>query len=777
MRHSYSLRLLLVVLGLVTLVQTATFFAARAVILDSEIENSRRELGVAGEIFTELLFARAQQLQQSTQVLANDFGFREAIASADAETIRSALINHAARIGADYAAVVTEDGLAVNLNGTSGSPAEAFANLRGKSPIQIRLINGQPYELIIADVKAPLPIGAATMGYAMDRKLAENLKQLTGLEVSFVAANEARNSIYFSSTLREDQARHLPGIYETLNDLDGVQEVSLDDERMLTLSWRLDPESDPVYAVLQVPMEDVLGPFDTLSKNLLLLNIAGILVALLVGTLLAGGILRPLRVLTTAARRITGGDYTAQTEVQGKTEFSELATAFNTMQTAISEREKRIMEHARQDPLTGLGNRSVARGAIMKAIQSANTEGTSCAAVTIDLRRFKEVNDVFGHQAGDNLLQIIALRLLGGVKEKDLVIRLGADVFLVVLTDVDADTGMTISRRLCASIQQTVELQELDLSISAHVGVALYPEHANESEELMRRSDIAMQEAKQCGELIKLYQNGTDEKHLRRLSLLRDLKEALAQDGLHMCYQPKAALMDNDYIGAEALIRWNHPTYGPQNPEEFIGIAESAGYINVLTHWMLKQAIGQLGFWHSVNLPIYLSVNISAQDLLDDSLPGYIADLLAEHQVPAQHLCLEITESSIMEDEQQALAMLDRFKKMGLRLSVDDFGTGFSSLSQLKRLPVDELKIDKSFILKLDESDDDLVIVRSTIELGHSMGLAVVAEGVENNASLGILTQYGCDVVQGYYLGKPMLPEDLGAWATRWRTVAQQQSM
>jgi len=774
MRHSYSIRLLVLVLGLVVLVQAATFFAARAVIRDSEVDNSRRELSVGGEIFTELLFNRALQLQQSTLVLANDFGFRDAVASGDTSTIQSALANHAARIGADYAAVTTTDGTTVSLKGASDYPDALLGNRRDDSPIQVGLIDGQPYELVIADINAPLTIGAATMGYAMNQTLARELKQLTGLEVSFVAASRDSDSIYFSSTLPDSLARSLPSIYGDLKGQPGVQQIMLGKTEMMTLSWRLDRNSDPVYAVLQVPMSEVLAPFDALSENLLKLNIAGILIALVVGAILAGDILRPLRALALAARRMTSGDYSGEIPVRGQNEFSELASAFNAMQDAISEREQRIMVQARQDPLTGLGNRSIARGSLLKAIRHAQAEQGSCAALTIDLRRFKEVNDVFGHQAGDNLLQIVALRLLSSIKDNDEVIRLGADVFLVILSDVDAIAAMTVARRINTALSQTVELQDLNLSITAHTGVALYPEHANESEELMRRSDIAMHVAKETGIQVSLYQSGTDEQHLRRLGLLRDLKVALEQDGLHMCYQPKAALLDHDYIGAEALIRWHHPQFGPQNPEEFIGIAESAGYINILTRWMLKQTIGQLGMWHQLGVRVHLSVNISAQDLLDNELPGYIADLLTNHDVTANYLCLEITESSIMQDEQQSLIMLNRFKGMGLRLSVDDFGTGFSSLSQLKRLPVDELKIDKSFILKLDESEDDVVIVRSTIELGHNMGLSVVAEGVENNASLGILGQYGCDMIQGYYLGKPMPPDDLSNWAARWREVAQQ---
>lgn len=774
-RHSYAAKLLLIVIGLVVTVQLATYFAARSIIRDTEIDSARNMLTVGGDIFTELLFNRGSLLQQSTVVLANDFGFREAIASDDAATIRSALLNHTERMGADYAAVITQSGLTININGISASADPSFLSNNDNAPLQIRMIDGLPYELVVTQVFAPGPIGAASMGFVLNKSLADEMKQLTGLEVSFVSPGNQQPS-YYASTLDVNLAALLPQMIRQQRSSgngspDAPHTLTLDNTELLTLSWPLNDGEEPVYVVLQRPMDQVLASYNALSTNLLWLNIGGILIAVVVAVFLAGDVTRPIRILANAARRISGGDYSSNVLASGTDEFGELAKAFNIMQSAIGEREQRILQQSRQDPLTGLGNRSTARTAMVSAVRYAQSQEGQCAALTIDLQRFKEVNDVFGHQAGDSLLQIIALRLLGNVKDTDSVIRLGADVFLIVLRDVDAHTALKIARRACLALQQTVELQDLNLSVSAHVGVATYPEHGRESEELMRRSDIAMQAAKETGTQINLYQSGTDESHLRRLGLLRDLKQALASNGFHMAYQPKAALLDSHYVGAEALIRWDHPELGSVNPEEFIALAESAGYINQITRWVFSETIRQLGAWHADGISVHLSVNISALDLLDAELPRYLADLLARYEVSPSFLCLELTESSIMKDEQQGLSMLNRLKSMGLRLSVDDFGTGFSSLSQLKRLPVDELKIDKSFVLNLSENDDDAVIVRSTIELGHNMGLSVVAEGVENDASLGILGQYGCDLIQGYFLGKPMPADSLTKWVAQRQTT------
>lgn len=770
--NSYVTKLLLMVIGLVVVIQVSTYLAARAVIRSAEVKDGRHTLTIGGDIFTELLFNRGTQLQQSTAVLVSDFGFREAIATGDTNTIHSALKNHAARIGAEYAAVITQSGITVNLDGASADPDPVFMQRENSAAMQVRLLNGQPYEVVITSINAPQPIGAASMGFALNSAIAEDMKQLTGLEVSFVSPRLAGTPAYIASTLPQDLAKRLPTLLEQKTTTTGAQLRELGEDEMLTLSWRLDQGDAPIYAVLQIPMSKVLEPYQILSRNLLWLNLIGILVAVIIAAMLARDVTRPIRALVNAARRITSGDYNDDVIVDSNDEFSELATAFTTMQSAISDREQRILQQSRQDPLTGLGNRSTARSSMIKAIRQASAISGKCAALTIDLRRFKEVNDVFGHQAGDNLLQVVALRLLGSVKERDHVIRLGADVFMVVLEEVDASYALKISQRICSALQQSVDLQDLNLSVNAHIGIAVFPDHGSESEELMRRSDIAMHVAKETGAQISLYQPGSDELHLRRLGLLRDLKEALVSDGLTMHYQPKAALADNAYIGAEALMRWHHPIFGNLNPEEFISIAESAGYINQLTRWMLNQTMRQLGQWHAGGLNVSLSVNISAHDLTDKELPSYLSDLLVRYDVNPGHLCLELTESSIMQDEQQALTMLNRLKSMGVRLSIDDFGTGFSSLSQLKRMPVDELKIDKSFILKLDQNDDDAVIVRSTIELGHNMGLSVVAEGVENGVSLGLLGQYGCDMIQGYFLAKPMAAEELGEWVDRRRSAA-----
>jgi diguanylate cyclase (GGDEF)-like protein len=756
MRHSHLGKLMLILVGLVCVLQLASHFASRAVIRESLLDDARRGLTVGGEIFAELLSNRAMQLASSVDILVADFGFREAVATGDDATIRSALANHSGRIQADLARLIRRDGSVISLDSgdrRTEPPLDLF-----DAEVRVEVIDGLPYEVVITPLYAPDLVGWVSMGFVINEALAWNMAQLTSLDISFVTTAGAD---FQASTLLPDQAAAAARWLATNGQISAPTEAKIGDEAFLLLTL---PLSGQVSAILQLPMERVLQPYHTLGRQLLWLALGGLLLAAVSAALLARGISLPVRALASASKRITSGHYNTVVPVQSDDEFGDLARAFNAMQGAIAEREQRLVHQAEHDSLTGLPNRRVA----LLSLEDAIRKGAPFAVMALDLNRFKEINDSLGHGVGDQVLGVVARRLDSSTKDRDLAARLGADEFLLLLAGVSTAQAIKVAHRIRDRIAQTVELDDLHLNVEARIGIALFPEHGNNAETLMRRADIAMYDAKQAGHQVAVYQAGWDERHLRRLSLARDLKEALGGDGLHLLYQPKAALRDRERIGAEALIRWHHPTLGPLRPDEFIAIAENAGHINRLTRWVLKTAVAQLQQWHREHLMVQLSVNISAQDLLDEDLPGYIATLLANAEVEPQALCLEITESSVMKDEQQGHAMLSRLKGIGLRLAVDDFGTGYSSLSQLKRMPVDELKIDKSFVLNLDLSDDDAVIVHSTIELGHNMGLEVVAEGVETREAVMLLESFGCDLIQGFLLGKPMAATELAVWARGW---------
>ncbi|MEE4252365.1 MAG: EAL domain-containing protein [Alcanivoracaceae bacterium] len=755
MRHSHLGKLMLILVGLVCALQLASHLASRNVIRDTLIEDAGRELRIGADIFSELLGHHATQLTIPTRMLAMDDVFQQAVLADDSSSINEALTGLANLLKADL--VLLSNGADRIISPTNKGMPKALPESR-VTQVGYQIIAGQAYEIVMTPVFGTGQNHWLVVGYQLDEALVWHLSQLTSLDVSLLST-AGRELI--ASTLLPEHAKEAAGWLTGTRSISEPQQAKTADSAFLFLTV---PLSSDISAILQLPMERVLAPYRALERQLIWLAIVALLFAALAAVLLARGISLPVTALANAARRITSGHYNTVVPVQSGDEFGELAKAFNAMQGAIAEREQRLVHQAEHDSLTGLPNRRVA----LLLLEDAIKDGSPFAVMALDLNRFKEINDALGHGVGDQVLGVVARRLGTNTKERDLAARLGADEFLLLLSGVDTAQAIRVAHRIRDRVAQTVELDDLHLNVEASIGIALFPEHGTNGETLMRRADIAMYDAKHAGHQVAVYQPGWDERHLRRLSLARDLKEALVNEDLHLLYQPKAALRDRERIGAEALIRWHHPTLGPLRPDEFIAIAEDAGHINRLTRWVLKAAVKQLQQWHREHLMVQLSVNISASDLQDEELPGFIATLLTNAEVEPQALCLEITESSVMKDEQQGHAMLARLKGIGLRLAVDDFGTGYSSLSQLKRMPVDELKIDKSFVLNLDHSDDDAVIVHSTIELGHNMGLEVVAEGVENRETVMLLESFGCDLIQGFLLGKPMSATELAVWARAW---------
>jgi diguanylate cyclase (GGDEF)-like protein len=543
-----------------------------------------------------------------------------------------------------------------------------------------------------------------------------------------------------------------------------IDTLELHDRSFLGLSQDVGNLGGDATAILQIPMQQVMAPYRELRWQFLILTLAALLLACLGALFLARSVTRPVHVMAAAARRIGKGDYGGTVQIDERDELGELAFAFNSMQTAIAEREAKIVHQAHHDNLTGLPNRVLAHDRMNQAIERGKRLAQPAAALMLDLNRFKEINDALGHRVGDAVLKEVAKRLSREVRKTDIVARLGGDEFLIILESADHRQAYEIAEKLLGALAQTLEIGEVEVNLDASVGIAEYPEHGQDAEDLARRADIAMYEAKDDHRRIVVYQSGRDESHLRQLTLLRDLRQAVAADELEVHYQPKVSLKRGHSLAVEALVRWDHPTMGRLSPDEFVPVAEHAGNVSLITNWMLRRVIRQAGDWHRRGLGLAVSINLSAIDLLDSTLPQRVASLLEKYQLPPVQLCLEVTESAVMRDTRHGVAMLQQLKALGVRLSIDDFGTGYSSLSQLKRMPVDELKIDKSFVTNLSMNSEDAVIVRSTIEIGHNMGLKVTAEGVENRDSWHLLNEYHCDLIQGFYLSPPIALEALERW-------------
>ena len=430
---------------------------------------------------------------------------------------------------------------------------------------------------------------------------------------------------------------------------------------------------------------------------------------------------------------------------------------------------------ALHDALTGLPNRVLFQDRISQAVLAAEREGGRLGILLLDLDRFKEINDTLGHAAGDEVLKVVARRLHECLRASDTVARLGGDEFgLLLPKQNDPAETVHLLDKLSQALEEPIDLDGLPLGIEGSIGVAFYPDHGLAVEELVKRADVAMYTAKQENRPYAFYESAGDHHDPIRLSLVGELRKAIDEHELVLYYQPKALLENGSVRSVEALIRWFHPERGLIPPDQFIPQTQETGLMKPLTMYVLDEALRQAKVWLDEGTDLAVSVNLATRNLIDVAFPDDVAAALAAAGVPASRLELEITESTMLDDPFRTKVVLDKLHAMGIRLSIDDFGTGYSSLAYLRQLPVDEIKIDRSFVLNMHESEDDAVIVRSTIDLGRNLGLHVVAEGVETEAHWQQLTELGCELAQGYFLSKPVPADELKVWLEAHQGAAAQ---
>jgi len=443
---------------------------------------------------------------------------------------------------------------------------------------------------------------------------------------------------------------------------------------------------------------------------------------------------------------------------------AELAQANHELVQARDEAQHQALH----DALTGLPNRTLLRDRVEQAILVAQRDETVLALLIMDLDRFKEVNDTLGHHTGDELLRQVGLRVRKILRASDTVARMGGDEFGVVLPMVaDAQQASRVAQLLVKTLEQPFTVNGHAVSIGASIGITMYPEHGTDVETLLRQADVAMYIAKRGATGHAVYSWLRDGHDPDRLNLVGELREGIERNELVLHYQPKLSLRTGDCGRVEALVRWQHPRHGLMQPDQFIPLAEQTGLIKPLTRWVLETALRQCRAWHDSGLDIVVGVNLSMRNLHDPELVEQVVELLKTTGVQPASLKLEVTESTLMTDPQRALAALTRFRDIGVEVAIDDFGTGHASLSYLKQMPVSEIKLDRSFVSDMRTDKQDYTIVRSTIELAHDLGLRVIAEGVEDQATWDLLVELGCDLAQGYYMSRPLPEAGLRRWLTQ----------
>jgi diguanylate cyclase (GGDEF)-like protein len=439
------------------------------------------------------------------------------------------------------------------------------------------------------------------------------------------------------------------------------------------------------------------------------------------------------------------------------------------VQRKLDQQRERLLHASMHDGLTGLPNRNLLTDRFEQALREGRRRGTASGLLLLDLDRFKEVNETFGHQHGDDLLRQIGPRLAGALREADTIGRLGGDEFAVLLPAVeDAKGAEQVADRLLATLTEPFVVAGVELNVEASIGIAVSGAHGSEAMELMQRAEVAMYLAKKHSVGVCTYSADVDRVAPGGLALLGQLRRGMDRAELVLHYQPKINLRTGQVCGVEALVRWQHPEHGLIPPDSFIPLAEHTGLIGPLTHHVLEAALTQVRIWAATGLELPVAVNLSARNLVDDRLYDDVVALLDAYGVAAHLLELEVTETTIMTEPVRAARLLGRLHNLGVRIAIDDFGAGYTSLAQLRALPVTDLKVDRSFVMTMDHDPGNALIVHSVIELGHNLGLTAIAEGVETQTALTSLAEYGCDTAQGYHMSRPLPAAAFREWYDRW---------
>ncbi|MDT7515525.1 bifunctional diguanylate cyclase/phosphodiesterase [Rhodoferax mekongensis] len=763
-------------LVLLLLNQAAVFFVVQLSINESVKTTVEETLSKGNSFWWARLKRDAVRYQDAASVLARDDAFRGAVNTGDQETGRSAFDNLGGRFDAQFSAFVDLNN-SVKVTSTEIpldeptvqrlvrelKPAETPPGVREKSDGRYELLtmDQRIYQVVVVSMKAPTTVGWVLMGFLVDKQV---LKETATDSKVDVVLFDTSNKVVLSSL----DDRFLPAMV-------GLQPRGELDVGRDKMGYAVSPariEVPQLVTYMFATINDAFEPHKPVRLNLFYITVGGLVLFAIGSAFLANKVTVSLSALAGAANALGRGDYSqALPAMHHRDEVGNLSRAFDQMRTSIQGQQHEIMQLAYWDRLTGLPNRTQFRDLIKQSIQASSAGGGPAHPVTVimlNLDRFKHVNDVLGYAFGDQLLKAVADRLSTHITpDVGTVARLGGDEFAVMVEDQDATQATPIAHRIATAFEAPLKLEDQTVDLSAGIGLASWPLHAQDVDMLLSRAEIAMYVAKRKTTGIQIYDPALDSSSTQTLSLLTELRHAVEDGQLRLYLQPKLNLSDNTVIAAEALVRWQHPVRGLVPPMQFIPFAEQTGFVRQLTLWMFEEVAKELPRLRADGRPLRVAINLSTRDLLDQDFPAKLDAMMLKHNAPTNAFCLEITESAIMDDPQRAEATLNRLSERGFKLSIDDFGTGYSSLAYLKRLPVNELKIDKSFVMGMENDESDAKIVRSTIDLAHNLGLSVVAEGVENKAILDKLVELQCDEAQGYFMSKPIPLPDFIAWRAK----------
>lgn len=749
----FGLALLLVAAA----VLTAVTHSARALV--------RNELTASGAVYGQIWASQSAQLRQGAGVLAQDYGFREAIATNDEPTVRSALDNLRARQRVDGALIMGVDGY-VTSTGVDLDAATSDALWTGLNGGTIEAgvlsINGQPYQTVSAPIMAPVLVGWVVFVERLDQAQMRNLESLSAIPLSASVLTSSSDGWRDMAGPTSALGGAIDRVLGAGDDRPATARTAEGETMVLAKPLPSFDQAAPAVLTLSYPMSQAMKPFMGLFWALGAIALIGLAI-LMAGTwLLSRGLTKPITDLDEAVHRLQQGEH-AEVEVTSSDEIGRLAASFNAMAGNIRDREARLTHMALHDQETGLPNRL--------SLEREASRGDGYV-VTFGVDRFDVVRNAIGYDSMAQLVGALAQRLAaatGGAR----VARVAAGVVGIILDAEDDEAAIAQSARLCTVADTPVRLIGATVDAALTAGLARTRGSVGGVDSALDRASIALDQARAAHRKAALFDAHAYGDPVGNLSLIGELMGALQTAQVWMAYQPKYDLRADAITGVEALMRWNHPRRGFVSPDLFITMAEETGQIHALTEWAVRQSIADQKRLAEAGHAVTVSVNISGRLLSDESFADFALEAVA---ASGADLCFEITETAVIENPEVALGIIERFSAAGISVSIDDYGSGLSSLAYLKRIKADEMKIDKAFVMSLDESAKDALLVKSTIDLAHSLGMTIVAEGVETPTALALLRGMGCDTAQGYLIARPMalngLIERLGEPAVAAETKA-----
>ena len=723
----------------------------------------RKELQASGTVFDRIWALRSQHLHDSASLLAHDFGFRSAVATQDMATTQSALDNLRSRLSLDKAFIVRLDGTVTGLDSTQIDEGadNLWTALDAKDDAAgVLMIDRRPYEAISAPVMAPNLVGWVVFAARLDRADLAALERLSALPLHAELIKRDSRGLWTRPEAKTPAPADLRAIdafaVEAAKASQSPRRLDLTSGAAIALAKPLKTlgSGEQTALLLRYPLAAALAPYRPMLAAIGLLGALSVVALLLGSWLLARSVTRPISALDEAAHRLMRGEE-AQVQIASSDEVGRLAVSFNRMAFEIRERERRITHLALHDSETELLNRR-ALTQNLESLIAENPSGVVIAAA-LGIERFDFVRSAIGYGLVGALLKELVGRIIAHRPELRPA-RLATGILGVAFRAADLAEAQALLAELARLLEQPVRLGATTVDVGLRVGFAACPRHAATAEALLERANIALDQAQSGAGKVALFDVAAYGDPASNLSLMSEMLDAMSTGALTLYHQPKLDLRTGRICGAEALARWRHPVRGMLPPDLFVNMAEETGHIRALSDWVLDQAIADQSRLRAAGRDLMISVNLSGR-LVGDG--DYASNAIRRIADTKARICFEITETAVIENPDTALRLIDAYAAAGVPISIDDYGSGLSSLAYLKQIAAQELKIDKTFVLGLAEGQRDALLVRSTIDLAHALGMKVTAEGVENAESLAILSLMGCDVAQGYHVARPMTPDAL----------------